>query len=166
MAGSAAYDGEFTTDDDASDCFFGERDVLRDGELLKWRGDIEHVVGNTRHFRLGNFSRAEVESAVHLAGVAGNYFSIKFFGEAYRELRFSTRGRSDDSYYGEIHLFTSLGDTICDPVSEFSNRVRFLIAGTVVADTHGAICLFLLAHNDGERNLVFLCAANALAERL
>jgi len=42
----------------------------------------EKVVGDAGHFSGGDFTGADVEVAVNLAGIGGNNLAVKFFSEA------------------------------------------------------------------------------------
>lgn len=72
--------------------------VLRDVPLPPGRCDVEEVVSHTPHFAPGNFSRADVEPAVYLSRVCGDYLAVETMCKFDRERGFTNRRRPDDNY--------------------------------------------------------------------
>ena len=51
---------------------------------------------NTVLLRRGNFRGADIEVAIHLRGIANQYFAAQFFGEVNPQRGFAGSGRAED----------------------------------------------------------------------
>lgn len=77
-------------------------------------------MGDTRHFSLGNFSGAEIETAIDLPRVSRDDDPLKFFSEVNAERGFSRSGRAkqnDDL----VHVYKDSDRPViffCTPVNQ------------------------------------------------
>ena len=93
QSGAAGNDGGFAPGHDVVYNGSGHLAVAADGEIFLRLCHVDHVVDNALHFFHSGLGGADVHAPVHIHGVAGNNFTVKFLGQFHSQGSLAGGGR-------------------------------------------------------------------------